>query len=63
MFSTQIDDAPPTIPLLDVRECERRDLGSAETTTEQDRQDGAIAHSLDGRNIRRAEERLRLAQG
>jgi len=60
-FATEFDDAPATVPLLDVRECERRDLGSAETATEQDSQDRAIAQPFNSRNIRRAEKGLRLS--
>ena len=62
MLSTKIDDAPPTVPLLDVHECERRDLGSAETATEENGQYRAIAQPLECRYVWRAEERLRLAK-
>jgi hypothetical protein len=39
----QIDDAPTSIALLNVRESERRHLRPSETAAEKHRQNGAIA--------------------
>ena len=62
MLPSQIDDVPPTIPLLDVRESERRHLGSPKAAAKQDGQDRAIPQPLNGRDVGRAEESLRLAK-
>jgi hypothetical protein len=54
----KIDDAPAVIALLDVREHQRRYLGSAESAADQDRKNGAIAQLLHCGGIRGAKQRL-----
>jgi hypothetical protein len=60
MLSDEIDDAPPAVPLLDVRERERRHFRSPQPTSEKDRQDGPITQSADCGDVGRAQQRLRL---
>ena len=43
VLSDKIDDAPPSIALLDVRERQRRYFRSPEPTAEKYRKNGAIA--------------------
>ena len=50
----EVHDAPPTIPLLEVYKRERSHFGSPQTTAQEHGQDGAIAQSAEGRDIRRA---------
>ena len=63
MFADQIDDAPPAVALLKMRERERGHFGSPQPAAQEHGQDGAVAQSPDGRNIRRAQQSLRLPKG
>jgi hypothetical protein len=53
--------APTAIASLDIRESQRRDLGSPETATEKNREDVAIAQAPHGADVGRVEQALRLA--
>ena len=60
VLADQINDAPAAIALLQVRECERRDLRPSETAAEKNGENGSVAQSPECRDIRRAQKRLRL---
>jgi hypothetical protein len=55
VLSNEVDDTPATIPLLHVRERERRDLRPAQAATEKYSQDGAVAKSSRRCDIRRVQ--------
>jgi hypothetical protein len=59
---SQIDDAPPTVALLDVSESERSYLRAAETAAEENGENASFAQSLHRSDIGRAQESLRLPQ-
>ena len=47
MLADEIDDAPPAVALLDMRERERRDFGSPQPAAEKNSEDRAIAQAPD----------------
>jgi len=60
VLADQIDDAPASIALLDMRECERRHFRSPQPATEKDGENRPISQAANGRDVRRAQERLSL---
>src|SRR5689334_6204001 len=53
VLANQIDDAPPTVTLLDVGERKSGDLGSPEPTAQEDSKDRSIAQPLSCRGVGR----------
>jgi hypothetical protein len=53
VLATEVYDAPPPVPLLDVSDCERRHLRPPESAAQKYREDGAIAETLGGGRVRR----------
>jgi len=60
VFADEVDDTPAAIPLLDMRERERRDLRSVVPAPKKNCKDGAVAQAPHGGDIRCIQERLRL---
>ena len=60
VLADQIKDAPAAIALLQVRESERGYLGAPQAAAEQNGENGAVAQSPECRDIRCAQQRLRL---
>jgi hypothetical protein len=60
VLADEIDNAPASITLLDVPESKRRDFGSSQPAPKKNSEDGAIAQTANRRDVRRAEQRLRL---
>jgi hypothetical protein len=63
VLTGQIDDAPAAVALLKVGEGKRSHLRAMQAAAQEHGQDSAFAQPADGRNIRRAEQRLRLPKG
>jgi hypothetical protein len=62
VLANEIHDAPTTVALLNMSECEGRHLGSSQAAAQKDGYDGPIPQPLGGRGIGRAQERLCLPQ-
>jgi hypothetical protein len=60
VFSDEIDDAPTSASLLDVRESERRNLRASQPAAEKDSEDGAITQTADRRDVGRTQQCLGL---
>ena len=60
MLADQINDAPAAIALLQVRERERGHLGPSQAAAEKNGENSSVAQSPECRDIRGAQERLRL---
>ncbi len=56
MLSDEIDNAPASIPLLNVGESKGRDFGSSQPAAEKDGEDSPITQPSNGSDIRRAPE-------
>src|SRR5215471_11901046 len=63
VLSFEIHDAPATIPLLNVAHRHRGNLRTSEPTTQEHRQDRAVAKSLLRGRIGSIQQRLRLFYG
>ncbi|MGA3203800.1 MAG: hypothetical protein ABSF12_15040 [Bryobacteraceae bacterium] len=61
MFSDKIDDTPASVTLLKVCEFEGRNFRSPKSAAKKNREDGTIAQTANLRDIRRAQQRLRLS--
>jgi hypothetical protein len=61
VLANKVHDAPAAIALLDVRERERRNLGSTQPAAEKNGKNSAIAQPTHRCDIRRIQEALRLA--
>src|SRR6266404_2182059 len=61
VLSDEVNDAPPSVTLLDMSERERRHLRSSQPAAEEDGKNGTIAQPANRRDVGRAEESLRLA--
>jgi hypothetical protein len=60
VLAYQIDDAPAAIALLQVRESERGDLGPPQAAAKENGENSSVAQSPECRDIRGAQQRLRL---
>lgn len=60
VFADQINDAAAAIALLQVRECERSHLRTPQAAAEKNGENGSVAQSSECRDIRGAQQRLRL---
>jgi hypothetical protein len=60
MLSAKIHDAPSSVALLDVGDCERSHLGPPQAATEEHRQDCAVPQPLDRGGVRGVQQRLGL---
>jgi hypothetical protein len=60
VLADEINDAPATIALLQVLESESGNLGSPQAAAETNRENSSVTQSPECRDIRGAQERLRL---
>jgi len=60
VLADQVNDAPTAIALLQVREGECSHLGAPQTAAEKNREDSFVAQSPACRDVRGAQQRLRL---
>src|ERR1700685_2309936 len=60
VLADEIDDAPAAIALLQVRERERGHLGAPQAAAEKNGENSSVPPSPEPRDIRRAQQRLRL---
>jgi len=60
VLADKVHDAPTVVPLLDVLERERGDLGPAQPAAKEDREHRAVAQPLLGGYVRRVQELLGL---
>jgi hypothetical protein len=63
VFPSEVGDAPPSIPLLNVGGCERSHLRSPQPAAEEYRQDSPVSQTFGRRCVGRVEKLLGLLDG